>query len=343
MEKIHLINFTAFHENQIHFAKGINIFCGENGVGKTHLMKAIYSISATLQKSEDIYVKKLEEELAEKLVGVFRPDQLGRLVKRKVGKGKAEIELTWQTNTVLSTTFASSNSKKVELTIERPMGNWPIAVFIPAKEIISATENFAGLYEEYHIAFEETYYDLNKQLLLPLKRGPFSQLQKELLSTLEEALSGKIIQENNKFYLKQPKLGQLEMGLLAEGYRKIATIVQLIANGTIQENTILFWDEPESNINPKMLPVLSKLFIQLAKMGVQLFISTHSYFLMQELGLYAEYENNGEIEIQFTSLYLEDGQIQVESVSQLKELQHNVIEEEFNRLYNKEQDLFFDD
>lgn len=156
-------------------------------------------------------------------------------------------------------------------------------------------------------------------------------------------MSGKIIQENNKFYLKQPNLGKLEMGLLAEGYRKIATIVQLIANGTIQENTILFWDEPEANINPKMLPVLSKLFIQLARMGVQLFISTHSYFIMQDLGLFAEYENEEQLDIQFTSLYFEDGVVKVESVSQLKELEHNAIDEEFNRLYNREQELFFND
>lgn len=343
MQKIFLNNFTAFQENEISFSKGINIICGENGVGKTHLMKAIYSISATLQKSDELNIKKIEEALAQKLVGVFRPDQLGRLVKRKVGRSKAEIEVIWQCGSSLNTTFASSNSKSVDVTINNPMKKWPTAVFIPAKEIISATENFSGLYEEYHIAFEETYYDLNKQLLLPLKRGPFTQVQKELLAILEDALSGKIIQENNKFYLKQPKLGQLEMGLLAEGYRKIATIVQLIANGTIQENTILFWDEPEANLNPKMFPVLSKLFIQLAKMGVQLFISTHSYFLMQELGLFAEYENNGHIDIQFTSMYLEDGQLQIESVNQLKDLEHNVIDEEFKRLYNREQELFFND
>ncbi|MEK4230913.1 AAA family ATPase [Solibacillus sp. FSL H8-0538] len=72
------------------------------------------------------------------------------------------------------------------------------------------------------------------------------------------------------------------MGLLAEGYRKIATIVQLIANGTVQQNTILFWDEPESNINLKIVPVLAKLFLQLARMGVQLFISTHSYFIIRK-------------------------------------------------------------
>ncbi|WP_312123805.1 AAA family ATPase [Lysinibacillus boronitolerans] len=343
IESICLTNFTVFQKNEITFAKHINIISGENGVGKTHLMKVLYSIGSSLQKTEEISSKKLEENLAAKLVGVFRPDQLGRLVKRKAGRHKASVEVKWCSGSTFTTTFATSNSKSVSVELNHPQQKWPTMVFIPVKEMISATENFTGLYEEYHIAFEETYYDLNKQLLLPLKRGPFVQTQKELLSTLERALSGQIIQENNKFYLKQLGIGKLEMGLLAEGYRKIATIVQLIANGTIQENTILFWDEPESNINPKMIPILSELFLQLARLGVQLFISTHSYFLLQEMGLFTEYNNEEQLDIQFLSMHMEEGVLNVETVSQLKDLQHNPIADEFNRLYNREQELFFND
>lgn len=343
IQSIRLKDFTVFQENEVSFAKHINIISGENGVGKTHLMKTLYSIGSSLQKSEELTNKKFEEELATKLVNVFRPDQLGRLVKRKAGRHKASVEVNWFSQSSLIMTFATSNSKTVNIELHKQQEKWPTMVFIPVKEMISATENFTGLYEEYQIAFEETYYDLNKQLLLPLKRGPFEHNQKKLLSTLEKALSGKIIQENNKFYLQQKGIGKLEMGLLAEGYRKISTIVQLIANGTIQESTILFWDEPESNINPKMIPVLSELFLQLARLGVQLFISTHSYFLLQEMGLFVEYENHEKLDIQFISMFVEDSTVKIETVSQLKDLQHNVIEDEFKRLYNREQELFFND
>ena len=77
-------------------------------------------------------------------------------------------------------------------------------------------------------------------------------------------------------------------------------------------------------INPKMIPVLTKLFVQLAKLGVQLFISTHSYFLMQELGLFAEYENHDKLDIQFVSMFLEENEVKIETADQLKDLQHNV-------------------
>ena len=39
-------------------------------------------------------------------------------------------------------------------------------VYIPPKEIISATENFGSLYSDYHIAFEETYYDLTHNAVM---------------------------------------------------------------------------------------------------------------------------------------------------------------------------------
>lgn len=340
---VQLKNFTVFQDVDISFAKHINIISGENGVGKTHLMKLLYAIGTSSKKSSEYSQKHVEEELAQKLVGVFRPDHLGRLVKRKGGSNRANVNVKWSSNVDMNISFTISNSKSVDVEIENEH-QWPTMVFIPVKEIISATENFSGLYEQYHIAFEETYYDLNKQLLLPLKKEPLKNTQKQLLETLEKVLSGKITQENNRFYLQQSGIGKLEMGLLAEGYRKIATIIQLIANGTIQENTILFWDEPESNINPKMIPTITKLFLLLAEMGVQLFISTHSYFILQELGLFNEYENKEKLDVRFISLHFNDhGKLSVETVSQLKELQHNAIEEEFKRLYNREQELFFND
>lgn len=46
-----------------------------------------------------------------------------------------------------------------------------VPVFIPPKEIISSTSNFTSLYDDYHIAIDETYYDLARLLMRPLKKG----------------------------------------------------------------------------------------------------------------------------------------------------------------------------
>ena len=44
----------------------------------------------------------------------------------------------------------------------------------------------------------------------------------------------------------------LEFTLLAEGMRKLGLIWLLIQNGTLGNSSVLFWDEPETNLNPKL-------------------------------------------------------------------------------------------
>ena len=52
--------------------------------------------------------------------------------------------------------------------------------------------------------------------------------------------------------LKLPRptnAANMEMPLVAEGWRKLAMLVRLIATGSLLDKGCLFWDEPESNLN----------------------------------------------------------------------------------------------
>ena len=53
IKSIELKNFTVFNDLKLNFTKGINIFVGENGTGKTQLLKAIYA-DLKISKSRDI-------------------------------------------------------------------------------------------------------------------------------------------------------------------------------------------------------------------------------------------------------------------------------------------------
>ena len=48
IQKISIENFTVFEKIEIDFCEGVNIFIGENGTGKTHLLKLLYCFSATV-------------------------------------------------------------------------------------------------------------------------------------------------------------------------------------------------------------------------------------------------------------------------------------------------------
>lgn len=71
-------NFTAFQRIDISFSKGINILIGENGTGKTHIMKMIYAACCAADA-------KAPQTLAQKVNSVFLPDSNGRLVHRAKG------------------------------------------------------------------------------------------------------------------------------------------------------------------------------------------------------------------------------------------------------------------
>ena len=103
--------------------------------------------------------------------------------------------------------------------------------------MLSIFPNFISLYEKYALSFDETYYDLCKALDNPLLKEP-DQL---LIDKLESIMGGKIIFKGNHFYL-QTQNGEMNIFMVAEGWRKLGMLSYLIANDSLKENSILFWD-----------------------------------------------------------------------------------------------------
>lgn len=75
----------------------------------------------------------------------------------------------------------------------------------------------------------------------------------------------------------------MEMPLVAEGLRKLGMVARLIATGQLVGNGYLFWDEPEANLNPRLIRGVAKTIVELSRGGMQVFIATHSLFLLREL------------------------------------------------------------
>lgn len=123
----------------------------------------------------------------------------------------------------------------------------------------------------------------------PLRKGANTAEQNQVLKKFESIMSGKVTQKERKFFLNVQDSGEFEMGLVSEGYRKLSTILYLISSGSLNKDAVLFWDEPETNMNPKMIRPIAGAVMELAKMGVQVFVTTHDYFVQQEFNLVASY------------------------------------------------------
>lgn len=343
-------NFMAFNSLSVDFSPNINIIFGENSTGKSALLKVMYAAMKSIAEAgngkTELTNEKIESIVIDKLTGVFMPENgsVGRLVGRQQGSNRTDIKLSLGDNEELYMGFGNRQTKHMDFNMssEIKMDNF-VPVFIPPKEIISSTSNFTSLYDDYHIAIDETYYDLARLLMRPLKKGPNTHEQNKVLTEFSKIMNGNVFQKDNKFYLKVKGAGEFEMGLVSEGYRKLSTLIYLILSGSLNKNTILFWDEPETNMNPKLISHVTEALIKLAQMGVQIFISTHSYFVQQSFNLFAEYQNKGKgkLDVQFMSLYREQpfGELQCETTKTLSEITHNAIMDEFDAIYDREQEL----
>lgn len=290
IKSLEVKDFTVFPKAKFDFGQQLNLIVGENGVGKTHVLKLAYSILAASweegRKARGTAPAKaaLETRLGEKLVGVFRPETLGRLVRRKRGRGKSEVKLVGS-DRGQDVAFSFSTLSKAEVTCTQVPTDWVDAApaYLPTRELLTIYPNFVSIYEGHYLEFEETWRDTCLLLGAPLRRGPREARAKELLAPLEEAMDGAIELDNNgRFYLNRSS-GRMEMPLVAEGLRKLAMLARLIATGALLDKGYLFWDEPEANLNPKLVKQLVPSIVALAASGIQVFIATHSLFLLREL------------------------------------------------------------
>ncbi len=55
-------------------------------------------------------------------------------------------------------------------------------------------------------------------------------------------------------------------------------IARLIATGSLLDKGALFWDEPEANLNPKLVKLVARAILNISQSGIQVFIATHSLF-----------------------------------------------------------------
>ncbi|TWI28213.1 AAA family ATPase [Paracoccus sulfuroxidans] len=290
-----LSNFTSIPSAKWEFSPGLNVIVGENGLGKSHALKALYSVLSSLKpdssqnnstKLERLGKSQLEKVIADELIGNMRPDSLGRLVKRKQGRNRAEVSVSFK-NKELDTSFSFATNSKTQVEID-DMPSAVLAkppVFIPTRELITLCPWFVSLFDSYSVPFEKTWRDTVLLLGAPSLRGPREKKVSELLSPIETAMGGKVeVDANGRFFLRVNG-GRMESALVAEGLRKFAMLARLISTGVLLEQGYLFWDEPETNLNPKLIRVLAQVIVSLADQGIQVFIATHSVFLVREIAI----------------------------------------------------------
>ena len=352
LKRLELEQFTVFETTDFDFTDGLNVFIGANGTGKSHLMKLLYAVLRSGRRSPggaapsgaDAPHDSFENRLARKLASVFRPDDdsIGRLVARKVGKSKATVRLQDDGKGVLEFRLTTESNLHMEA---HSLSFGERSIFIPSRETFAMYEGFVAAYHDRELSFDETYYDLCVALSANALKGKRLKAANALIRPLEdEVLGGKVQLTGGRFNVYTSD-GVIEAHLLSEGLRKVASLVRLVANGSLMQNGFLFWDEPEANLNPKLVTKVAAVLRRLAALGVQVFVASHDYLLTHELSLAAEYPDQQPKELRCPIRFFAlsrgaAGGVTSQEGNILADLQDNPILDEFSALYDRRRSLF---
>ena len=328
--RVKLENFTVFESLDLEPSPGINVLLGANGTGKTHLMKVCYAALASgVNPADDFYYR---------LRGCFLPSNraLSRLVGHRDADNAALLDIYCGSTFVRGELHESIGGVKLLTGAKASDDFWftpSLATYIPSKDMLANAPGFRSLYAAREVHFEETYRDILNRAYLPPLRNSAEHVPARVLERLEAELGGKVTLQGEEFFLNTEQ-GEIEFTLLAEGLRKLGLLWLLIRNGSLRPGAVLFWDEPETNLNPKLYGVVIEVLLELQRLGVQVFLATHDYVILRELDLQAKEGDK----VAFHSLYRspETGEIACHTTDKFLEIHSSAIMEAFDSIYDRE-------
>ena len=322
--KINIADFTVFKNFCLEPSPGINVLIGENGTGKTHLLKLMYAAALARDEKMDKFVNVFEVigntsfKIKNIVDGVVRTDQPfdAAVLNREITHAESSRE---PPRNYLGK--ESPIHRNYEIIVESDNAYDPL--FIPAKEMPSLAK-FTNVANQFKKAMspDPTLFEI-------VERGrnenpdDLTPLAEKIIPRLEEIIDGTVFINpiDQTFWVRKHNGAEIPFSMESEGIRKFALFWKLIMNHNLKSGDVLLWDEPEANISLKLIPDLVKIIFELVRNNVQVFIATHDYSLAKYLEIRCE---EGDI-LKYHSLAKEQNGVAVETCDNFRELKQNVI------------------
>ncbi|TIW07623.1 MAG: ATP-binding protein, partial [Mesorhizobium sp.] len=113
---------------------------------------------------------------------------------------------------------------------------------------------------------------------------------------------------------------------------------RLLCNGAINPGStgVLLWDEPEANLNPKLMKKLVQVLLELSRNSQQIVLATHDYVLLKWLDLLMDKDK--EDHVRFHALYRDSNtkQMAVESSDSYSLISKSAISNTFAELFDED-------
>lgn len=347
--KLKMSNVMGFEtfENPFPFPQ-VTVILGKNDTCKTALLKMIYSVG----KAKELYTKQImhypetsfKNIISKKLFNVYSPKRTGLsdIVRKNGAPKKLSVEVNFEAaSSKIDFSFGIDTRNTItDVNIVNGSNeNIPNYIFIPAKEVITAFSAIKAIVRQFFFpGYDDTTLDLIDLLDIPVVQEEANTGFQDILKKLSEMFSGELKQvENTERFVFKKGNTEFALPLTAEGVKHIGILSTLIQNGQLNKNSVLILDEPEDNLHPGAIRSLVKIIAELGRKGVQIFVTTHSYFVLKQLHIEAR---SNEMDIMCCALSRNDKGTIDASFENLKEnLPENSIIDESMAMYDEDIDL----
>ena len=340
-----LMGFEAF-ETPTPFPR-VTVVLGKNDTCKTALLKMLYAVG----KSTELYEKQSRHNatasfkniLSKKLFDIYAPKRngLSDIVRRNGTAKKLSVSLELADDAHVDFSFGTDTRNTItDVTIKKGKGDAIVNyIFIPAKEVITAFNTIKAIARQFFFpGYDDTTLDLIDLLDIPVIQGEVDKEFQEIRMRMAEMFSGELRQvESTERFVFRKESAEFALPLTAEGVKHIGILSTLIQNGQLNRNSVLIMDEPEDNLHPGAIRSLVKIITRLGEMGVQVFLSTHNYFVLKQLHIEAR---SNQMDVMCCSLNRNvKGTIDASFENLREYMSHNAIVEESMRMYDEDIDL----
>ena len=377
IDRLELKNFASFGDLDIDFSSKVNVIIGENGTGKTHLLKAAYGLcaGASFFKNKPGLAKaELEAALTAKFLRLFMPldDRLGKMHFHGA-REHASLTAQFAEGQKVNATFFN-NSSQLSIKDSQSYAKYRAEpVFIPTKEVLSLAKGMADKTHDQktvELIFDDGYVDLAKALMKAGGEDLDARINEDprlnsIVPQLVSLIGGRYQWGRAGFYFQPgeyrekpspnrtntksakayqdstvtefaPKSDRhYSSSMTAEGFRKIGILHRLLSNGVLSPGSgPLFWDEPESNMNPKLMKQLVQVLLELSRNGQQIILATHDYVLLKWFDLLMDTGKNDHV--RFHVLKSVGDRIEIDASDSYHMIPEHAIANTFSDLYDAE-------
>jgi len=316
IERVEIKDFLVFKgEFTTEFCSGVNVIIGGNGTGKTTLLKAIYMVCDLARKLNEIDLETAQHfSINPYFLGLSNPIFSIRKSKNTDTEKPLNLEIIYEYDKTTKLRISGTNTPKS-------------IVFIQEKDMLSNSKGLPEIYKYGKAEYTQFEIDVIEKARV-LATCPEQPLYREIC----DIIGGEPQNDGQSFFMKRHNVAELiPFSSEAAGYRNFGLLASLIRNEQITHDSILFWDNPENNLNPELIPALIDILLELQRGGVQIFVATHSY----DVARWFELNKKPENELRYFNFRKEGENIIADVANDYISLENNSIEAADNKLFKR--------